>query len=70
MLVTGGEVIDTTPHFSQGSSALVQMQGDAMAGAKRMVELGFEHHVVICYGHVMDELAMLADAWNIELIKL
>jgi L-fucose isomerase-like protein len=70
MLVTGGEVIDTTPHFSQGSSALVQMQGDAMAGAKRMVELGFEHHVVICYGQVMDELAMLADAWNIELIKL
>jgi len=46
------------------------MEGDAMAGAKKMVELGFEHHVVICYGHGMDELALLANARNIEFIKL
>ncbi|MCX5907224.1 MAG: hypothetical protein NTY64_08555 [Deltaproteobacteria bacterium] len=70
MMVTGGEVVDRPPQFSQGSSAVVRLQNDALTGAKRMVELGFEHHVVICYGHVMEEMALLAKAWNIELIKI
>lgn len=68
--VTEGEALDRPPSYSQGSSAVVRMRGDALASAKRFVELGFEHHVVMCYGHLAEEMSMLAKIWDVELIQL
>jgi L-fucose isomerase-like protein len=45
------------------------MRGDALAGAKKMVEMGFEHHVALTYGDLSEEMEALARAWGIELVK-
>ena len=69
MMVAKGEAIDQPGRY-QGSNALVRLDGDALAGAKRFVELGFEHHVAMCYGDVVDEMAALAARWGIELVRI
>ncbi|MGI5835851.1 MAG: L-fucose/L-arabinose isomerase family protein [Chloroflexota bacterium] len=69
MLVAKGEVIDRPGRY-QGSNALVRMEGDALDGARRLVEMGFEHHVAMCYGDVAKEMAAMADRWGIELVKM
>ena len=69
MMVAKGEAIDQPGRY-QGSNALVRLDGDALAGAKRLVELGFEHHVAMCYGDVVDEMAALAARWGIELVRI
>ncbi len=70
LLLTQGEAIDRPPRFSMGSTALVRMDGDAMAGAKKMVELGFEHHVAMTYGDHGAELEALAKSWGIEVVRI
>ncbi len=70
MLVMKGEVLDQPPRYSMGASALVRLEGDAVAAAKGMVEKGFEHHVVMSYGDVSAEMIALADSWGIEVVRL
>lgn len=70
MLVMKGEVLDQPPRYSMGASAMVRLEGDAMAAAKQLVEMGFEHHVVMSYGDVSGEMAVLAETWGIEVVRL
>ncbi len=69
LLLAAGEAIDRPPRFRMGSTALLKMRGNAMAGAKHMVEMGFEHHVAMTCGDLSGEMEALAQAWGIELIK-
>jgi L-fucose isomerase-like protein len=70
MLVMKGEVLDEPPTYSQGSSAKVRLQGNAVEAAGKLIEEGFEHHLIMCYGDVSAELAALAEFWGIELVQL
>ena len=70
MLVMRGEVLDQPPRYSMGASAMVRLEGNAVAAAKQMVEMGFEHHVVMSYGDVSEEMVALAEAWGIEVVRL
>ena len=70
MLVMKGEVLDQPPRYSMGASALVRLEGDAVAAARGLVEKGFEHHVVVSYGDVSAEMIALAEMWGIEVVKL
>jgi L-fucose isomerase-like protein len=70
MLVMKGEVLDRPPSYSMGASALVRLEGDALAAAKGLVEKGFEHHVVMSYGDVSAEMIALAETWGIEVVRL
>lgn len=70
MLVMKGEVLDQPPRYSMGASALVRLEGDAVAAAKGLVEKGFEHHVVMSYGDVSAEMVALAETWGIEVVRL
>lgn len=69
MLIARGEALDQPPRY-QASNALVRLENDAIGAAKKLVELGFEHHVSMCYGDVSEELAMIADRWGIETVRL
>ncbi len=70
MLVMKGEVLDQPPRYSMGASAMVRLEGNAVAAAKQMVERGFEHHVVMSYGDVSAEMTALAETWGIEVVRL
>lgn len=41
-----------------------------MAGARKLVELGFEHHVAMCYGDVARETEAMDNRWGIDLVQL
>ena len=65
-----GEVLDEPPTYSQGISAKVQLPVNAVEAAGKLIEQGFEHHLIMCYGDVSEELAGLAEQWGIELVQL
>lgn len=68
MLIMKGEALDEAPMYSQGISAKVKLESDAVEAAGKLVEQGFEHHLIMCYGDVTEELAALAEHWGIETV--
>ncbi|HEX9015463.1 MAG TPA: L-fucose/L-arabinose isomerase family protein [Chloroflexota bacterium] len=70
MLVMKGEALDEAPMYSQGISAKVRLESNAVEAASKFVEAGFEHHLIMCYGDVTEELEVLAEMWGVELVKL
>ncbi len=70
MLVMKGEALDEAPMYSQGISAKVRLQSNAVEAASKLIEQGFEHHVIMCYGDVTEELAALAEHWGIDVVRL
>jgi len=70
MMVTKGEALNERPMYTQGISAKVRLERNAVEAASKLIEDGFEHHLIMCYGNVSSELAALADAWGIELVRI
>lgn len=68
MLVIGGEAIDTT-QLVRGNPLTVRFERPAQEIANGLIERGFEHHFVVSYGDIREELRLFCKLLDIELVE-